>query len=51
MPYYDKIVEVTELILQKVKEVKNALFVTIGFLIMDSNFKILYATVGMIWPC
>ena len=48
MPYYDKIVEVTKLILQKVKEVKNALYVAIGFLIMDSNFKILYATVGMI---
>ena len=36
-----------ELILLKVIEVKNA-FVAIGFSIMDSNFKILYAMVVMI---
>ena len=28
---------------------KNEWFVTIGFLITDSNFKILYATAAMIW--
>ena len=28
---------------------KNEWFATIGFLIMDSSFKILYATVAMIW--
>ena len=32
----------------RIKEVKNARFATIGFLIMDSNFKILYAMVAMI---
>ena len=34
--------------LLKVMTVKNALFVTIGFLIMGSNFKILYVMVVMI---
>ena len=28
---------------------KNEWFATIGFLIMDSSFKILYATFAMIW--
>ena len=37
-----------ELILLKVMEIKNACFATTSFLIMDSNFKILYAMVGMI---
>ena len=38
-----------ELILLKVIEVKNAWFVTIAFLIMNSNFKTVYAMVAMIW--
>ena len=35
--------------LLKVTEIKNAWFATIGFLIIDSNFKILYAMVATIW--
>ena len=37
-----------ELILLKVIKVENAWFVTIVFLIMDLNFKIVYV---MIWQC
>ena len=33
-----------------IKELKNERFPTIGFLIMDSNFKILSAMVAMVWP-
>ena len=33
----------------KVTTVKNVWFVTLGFLIMDSNFKIIYAKVVLIW--
>ena len=36
------------MILLKVIELKNESFVTIDFLIMNSNFKILYAMVTMI---
>ena len=33
----------------KVTTVKNVWFATLGFLIMDSNFKIIYAKVVLIW--
>ena len=38
-----------ELILLKVTTAKNAWFAINGFLIMDSNFKIIFAMVVMIW--
>ena len=37
------------LIRPKVMKVKNAWFGTIGFLIMDLNFKIMFIMVVMIW--
>ena len=37
------------MILLKVIEIINAWIAIIDFLIMDSNFKILYAMVAMIW--
>ena len=46
-----KLIQATELILLKVIKVENAWFVTIGFLIIDSNFKIIYAIIVMIWQC
>ena len=39
------------MILQKVTTAENVWFAIIGFLIMDSNLKILYAMVLMIWQC
>ena len=48
MLYYNSIDKVKELILLKVIKVKNAWFATTSFLIMDSDFKILYAMVVMI---
>ena len=38
-----------ELILLKVIEVRNVWFATIGVLIIDSNFKVLYAKFAKIW--
>ena len=50
MLYYNRIdiSEGIELILLKLIEVKSICFVTIRFLIMDSNFKVLCAMVVMI---
>ena len=39
------------MILLKVTTGKNVWFATMGFKIMDSNFKILYAMVVVIWQC
>ena len=46
----NELIQVKELILLKVTA-KNLCFATIGSLIMDSNFKILYAMVAMFLQC
>ena len=51
MLYHDRIDIRKELILLKVATVKNVWFVIIVFLIMDSNFKILYVRIVIIWKC
>ena len=38
-----ELIQAKELILLKVTTVKNVVFAIIGFLIINSNFKILYA--------
>ena len=43
-----ELIQVKQLILRKVIEGKNAIFVTIAFLIMEANFKILCAMVVII---
>ena len=43
-----ELIEAKELMFLKVTTTKNKWSVTIVFLIMDSNFKILYAMVAMI---
>ena len=51
MLYYD-IIDINEgMILLKVIKGENVGFVTISFLIMESNFKIMYAMVVMIEQC
>ena len=46
-----ELVYAKELILLKVTTAKNVRFAITGFLIMDLNFKILYAMVAMISQC
>ena len=41
----------TNAVLLKVITVKNIQFISISFLIMGSNFKILYVMVTIIWQC
>ena len=48
MLYYDRIDISKGINLAKSSKVKNAWFAIIGFLTMDSNFKILHAMVVMI---
>ena len=48
MLYYDRTDLSEEIDLANVTAAKNLLFAIIGFLIMDSNFKILYAVVAII---
>ena len=49
MLYYNRIDVIEEIDFGKSNTVKNVWFPIIGFLIIDSNFKILYAMVVMIW--
>ena len=48
MLHYNRIDLIEKVLLAKVIAVKNAWFVTIGFLIRGLNFKILFAMVVMI---
>ena len=46
-----ELIQKKEMILLKVIDVKNVWFVTIGFSVMDSSLKIMYAMVAMVCHC
>ena len=46
-----ELIQAKELILPKVTKVNNVGFSIVGFLVMDSNFKIMHVMAVMIWQC